>query len=196
MQATRKKKETILLTNQDREAIQDELANKATQNLPDELVIEIFTRLNNNDAPFDTLHDLKSLCQCSTVCKRFYSLVFLVRTFNIKHPNGKTLYEHCPKILKNFKHIRSLQVKHSKPYKKFSYYQNLQVRDILMLSDASMESDDDNLHAPTREHAFDLITLHHMLESSINDHNYLQMVVVTNFTNRPGNLHFGEGNVR
>ncbi|KAK1405152.1 F-box domain-containing protein [Heracleum sosnowskyi] len=186
------------------------------QNLPDELVVEIFTRLSNSDAPFDTLHDLKSLCQCSTVCKRFYSLVFLVPTLNIKHPSCKTLYEYCPKILKNFKHIRSLQVKHwscteihlnnqhmdlpsvffdaaYKPqsyslvvvsYKKFSYYQNLQVRDILMLSDAGMESGDVNLHAPTREHAFDLITLHHMLVSSIKDHNYLQMVVVTDFTNR------------
>lgn len=184
--------------------------------LPDELVIEIFTKLSNSNAPNDTLDDLKLLGQCSTVCKRFSSLVCLVRTLNIKHPSCKTLYDYCPKILKTFKHIRSLQVKHwscaeirmhnnrkkcptvyfdaaYRPqsysllvisYKKISYYSDLRVRDSLMLSDAGMEYGNDDLYARTEEHAFDLIRLHHMLVSSIKDHNYLQMVVVTDFMNR------------
>lgn len=183
------------------------------QNLLDELVIEIFTRLSNSNTTFDTLNDLKSLGQCSTVCKRFNSLVCLVPALSIKHTSCKTLYDHCPKILNKFKHIRSLQVEHwscaeirmnnnrkRRPtvrfdaayrpqsycllvvsYKKASCYSDLQARDSLM---HSVIKDDHDLYASTREHAFDLVRLHHMLVSSIKDHNYLQTVVVTDLKNR------------
>ncbi|XP_074370307.1 uncharacterized protein LOC141711627 isoform X2 [Apium graveolens] len=186
------------------------------QNLPDELVIKIFTTLSNSDAPFDTLNDLKLLGQCSTVCKQFNSLVCLVQTLSIKHPSCKTLYDYCPKILNKFKYIHSLQVKHWScaeicinderkklptihfdvaytprsyslvvvSYKKLSYYSDRRARDYLMLPDVAMEDGNDDLYSPTREHAFDLIRLHHMLVSSIKDHSYLQMVMVTDFSDR------------
>lgn len=80
------------------------------QNLQDEFVIEIFTKLSDSNTPFDTLDDLKSLGQSSTVCKHFSSLGSLVPILSIKHFCCKTLYDYCPKILNKFKHISSLQV--------------------------------------------------------------------------------------
>ncbi|KAL8109656.1 hypothetical protein AgCh_025674 [Apium graveolens] len=83
------------------------------EKLPDELVILIFTKLSSSSSGGkDNLDEIKLLGQCSILCKRFNSLTCVVPTLCIIHPSIKTLYDCSPKILKKFKHIRSLQVLH------------------------------------------------------------------------------------
>lgn len=83
------------------------------ENLPDELVVFIFTKLSSSNSDDNNfLEDLKTLGQCSIVSKRFNALICLVPTLSIKHLNIAMLYKYCPAILEKFKHIRSLQVTH------------------------------------------------------------------------------------
>lgn len=188
------------------------------ENLPDELVVFIFTKLSSsNSDDNDFLEDLKTLGQCLVVSKRFNALTCLVPTLSIKHLNIAMLYKYCPAILKKFKHIRSLQVTHwsstekqmmcedkdpptilwEASYKPRSYrlalvsykncsryfHQDLQFPDpkSLMLSDITAR--DNEFYESIKSHTRDMICLHHMLISSIKDHNYLQRVVVTDRNN-------------
>ncbi|WOG87390.1 hypothetical protein DCAR_0206614 [Daucus carota subsp. sativus] len=59
------------------------------QNLPDDLVISIFTKLssNNDNQKYESLSDLKALGRCSSISKRFNSLFSLVPSLSIKEPS-------------------------------------------------------------------------------------------------------------
>ncbi|KAK1362959.1 F-box domain-containing protein [Heracleum sosnowskyi] len=83
------------------------------ENLPDDLLVFIFTKLSCSSSDDNNfLEDLKTLGQCSIICKRFNELICLVPTLLIKHANIAMLYQYCPAILKKFKQIRALQVTH------------------------------------------------------------------------------------
>ncbi|KAL8108387.1 hypothetical protein AgCh_024740 [Apium graveolens] len=185
------------------------------ENLPDELVILIFTKLSSsiNDKN-NNLDDIKSLGRCSSVSKRFNALTCLVPALSIQYPNMATIFKLCPKILKKFKHIHSLQVTHlsstelrmrdqGKPlpfifweaaYRPHSY--SLAVVSCKKFSHYSddpqkqqlMCSDiaakDFDVFGLIRYQILDMICLHHMLVSLIKDHKYLQRVVVTDLNNR------------
>lgn len=180
--------------------------------LPDELVMLIFTKLSTSTDEKVSLDNIKSLCRCSKVSKRFNALTCLVPTLVIRLPNIKALNYYCPIILQKFKHIRSLQVSYlshpgiekHKPlpiirwqatyrphayclalvsYKNSShYFNNSQKHQSLMLS-ADSAMDVYYINS-IRSHTLDLIGLHHMLVCLIKDHKYLQEVVVTDLYNR------------
>lgn len=83
--------------------------------LPDELIILIFTKLSTSTNEKVFLDNIKLLCRCSSVSKRFNALTCLVPTLLIRHPYIKALNYCCPIILQKFKHIRSLQISHLSP---------------------------------------------------------------------------------
>ncbi|KAK1374889.1 hypothetical protein POM88_031082 [Heracleum sosnowskyi] len=84
------------------------------QNLPDELLTLVFAKLINNNQDTN-LADIKFLCRCSLVSKRFNANIPFLSTLSITHWSIGELYDCCPKILKKFKYIRLLCVKHGSP---------------------------------------------------------------------------------
>lgn len=184
------------------------------QNLPDELVISIFTKLSScSDDKYDSLDHLKALGRCLSVSKRFNALACLVPALSIKHLSLVILYKYCPMILKKFKHIRSLRITH---WSNTEALMTNQKKDIPIISwEASyrphsyclavvsckkssvyIDKDpqsymlsnatpkDDVYHGSIWSDVKDMFCLHHMLVSSIKDHKYLQRVVVTDVYDR------------
>lgn len=84
------------------------------QNLPDSVLTLIFARLINSDQ-YSSLADIKFLCQCSLVSKQFNRCIPLLFTLSITHPCLGELHDNCPKILKKFKYIQMLYLKHGSP---------------------------------------------------------------------------------
>lgn len=189
--------------------------NDLFHKLPDELIVFLLTKLSSseNDNKNSSLDDIKSLGRCSSISKRFNSLVSLVTTLSIKHPSVFMLYKYCPLILNTFKHIRSLQITHCSSTAALMSYQNKCIP--LILWEASyrphsyclavvayknithylnkdpqplmLSNDtpkDDEYHESIWSHIKDMICLHHMLVSSIKDHTSLQRVVVTDLYDR------------
>lgn len=172
------------------------------QNLPDELVICIFTKLsNNNNDEHDSHADLKALVPCLSVSRRFSELVCHVPTsLSINYPSIAMLYKYCPNILRKFKNIRSLKVTHTElqtkglpiifweaTYRPHSYCLVV-VSDIdqdpqsLMLPNDTAK-DDKYYYKSLWSHIKNMFRLHHMLVSSIKDLRHLQRVVVTDAYN-------------
>ncbi|KAL1804575.1 hypothetical protein ACET3Z_027643 [Daucus carota] len=187
------------------------------EKLPDQLVMCIFTKLSSNDdEKYDSLGDLKALGRCSSISKRFNSLVSLVPSLSINHPSIYMLYKYCPLILNKFKHIRALQITHwsrtaavmrdqnksiplivwEASYRPHSYflavvsYKNIfsyAFKDPKSFMLPDSTPKDDEYHESIWSDIEDMFCLHHMLVSSIKDHTFLQRVVVTDF-NRRGTL--------
>ncbi|XP_074330984.1 uncharacterized protein LOC141668166 isoform X2 [Apium graveolens] len=84
------------------------------QNLPDQVLRLIFTELINNDQD-SNLADIKFLCRCSLVSKKFNAEIPGLISLSITHWSVSELYDCCPKILKKFKYIRILYLKHGSP---------------------------------------------------------------------------------
>lgn len=84
------------------------------QNLPDKVLTLIFMKLINRNQ-YNNLADIKFLCRCSLVSKRFNALIPFLSTLSITHSSVSELYDCCPKILKKFKYIRLLYLKHGSP---------------------------------------------------------------------------------
>lgn len=183
------------------------------EKLNDKLFVEsIFKKLSSNGAD-NSLNDIKALGQYSTVCKRFNALTCLVSKLCISHASIAVLCKYCPVILKKFKNVYSIQVKHwscpviqlmsrleglpvihwEAAYKPHSYslalisYKKqswyLNHQQRQHLMRSDATRTDYCLSGLMREHCLDLICLHHMLVSSIRDHKSLQRVVVTDFRN-------------
>ncbi|KAL1807534.1 hypothetical protein ACET3Z_024524 [Daucus carota] len=183
------------------------------EKLNDKLIVEsIFTKLSSSDAN-NSLDDIKSLGQCSTVCKRFNALTCQVSKLRISHASIAVLCKYCPVIFKKFNNVYSIQVKHlSFPYAQIlmpgfegfpvihweaAYRPHSYSLALISYKKQSLYFDHQqwqhlmrsdattrDLSALMREHCLDLIYLHHMLVLSIKDHKSLQRLVVTDFRNR------------